>query len=729
MALLALLAGPAVAENLPPVYTITGATGLVTVPDARFEPAGTLRASVAQANPYWHGTIGVQVAEPLWLGLRQTAWAARPGAEPQGFYPGLDAKIRLMREGGHRPALALGLQGAVGHRRMAGEYLVASKRFHDLDVTLGLGWGRFAGAAVAKNPLRLLGGHFDGPRSTGTDGADAARAADWFTGPDVGLLAGVAWHTPVPGLTLKADTSGQDWAPEAASSLIDPTYKDRPHWSIGADWSPPRAPWLNLGAGTLGGTVFAGRVTLATNVARWPVAPYKARPGPKLPHVPVPDFLAFWRGPGDESASLAVKNLGQKGPQARLAVALDPALPGPLQIGRAACTHLTTAPKEVRGVAVVPYVLSFRGPVLHLPRPALDKATQGRISPEELWHATTIDPTHALRPPPPKEKSRSALSALGGLFGETWHGPGHPARWRITLEGQGSLSAFDHGAPYRTSVVFARREHRPGKAMAGGMALRVNLVDNLTSALSGRPVYINPARSNVAAFADKVAVLEDAYTAWTHTFRPGVYGAVTTGYLEEMYMGTGAEVLWRPYASRFALGAEAWWLGKRSPETFLALGVDGGNGAVATGHVTLHYDLPEGWWGQDVALALSAGRYLAGDVGATLALRKGFRNGVTLRALATATNGHDIGPYGERLGAYAGLALEIPLGSVPYVPKGSTMRLVGAPLGRNAGQRLRKPLDIYEATRPLSLPRMAAEWGGVVEQAGGGGTTPPEPQI
>ncbi len=41
-------------------------------------------------------------------------------------------------------------------------------------------------------------------------------------------------------------------------------------------------------------------------------------------------------------------------------------------------------------------------------------------------------------------------------------------------------------------------------------------------------------------------------------FRPanGVFGRVTAGYLERMYGGVSAEVLWKPTGSRFGLGGE-----------------------------------------------------------------------------------------------------------------------------------------------------------------------------
>ena len=47
----------------------------------------------------------------------------------------------------------MGLQDVIGTGLYAGEYIVASKRFWDVDVSLGLGWGRLGTGADIGNPL------------------------------------------------------------------------------------------------------------------------------------------------------------------------------------------------------------------------------------------------------------------------------------------------------------------------------------------------------------------------------------------------------------------------------------------------------------------------------------------------------------------------------------------------------------------------------------------------
>ena len=55
---------------------------------------------------------------------------------------------------------------------------------------------------------------------------------------------------------------------------------------------------------------------------------------------------------------------------------------------------------------------------------------------------------------------------------------------------------------------------------------------------------------------------------------------------------------------------------------------------VTTGHVSLYYNSP--WY--DIDLAVHAGRYLAGDYGATIEVTRHFASGVEIGAFATFTN-------------------------------------------------------------------------------------------
>ena len=68
---------------------------------------------------------------------------------------GFDLKIRLSKEGLYIPAIALGLRDIAGTGLSSSEYLVATKRINNLDVTLGLGWGVLGTEGGFTSPLNF----------------------------------------------------------------------------------------------------------------------------------------------------------------------------------------------------------------------------------------------------------------------------------------------------------------------------------------------------------------------------------------------------------------------------------------------------------------------------------------------------------------------------------------------------------------------------------------------
>ena len=163
--------------------TLYGPLGLNTVPSARMDETGTVRIGVSTLDPYVHGWLGVQIADPLSVVVRQTSEVSNINDDAERLFPGVDFKLRLLEENAVAPEVSLGVQSAIGHKRLAGEYLALSKRYKDFDFTAGLGWGRFGTAAHFDNPLKIFGSHFD---DRSLDGENPNDPSDWFTGEDIG---------------------------------------------------------------------------------------------------------------------------------------------------------------------------------------------------------------------------------------------------------------------------------------------------------------------------------------------------------------------------------------------------------------------------------------------------------------------------------------------------------------------------------------------------------------
>jgi hypothetical protein len=96
----------------------------------------------------------------------------------------------------------------------------------------------------------------------------------------------------------------------------------------------------------------------------------------------------------------------------------------------------------------------------------------------------------------------------------------------------------------------------------------------------------------------------------------------------------------------------------------------------------------------DVLAKLSVGRYLAGDVGATLDLSRRFDSGVLVGAFATVTD-VSANDYGE--GSFTkGIYISIPLDLMMTKPTVRSSTVSWIPLTRDGGQMLNRRYHLYD---------------------------------
>ena len=238
--------------------------------------------------------------------------------------------------------------------------------------------------------------------------------------------------------------------------------------------------------------------------------------------------------------------------------------------------------------------------------------------------------------------------------------------------------------------------------------MRVNVADNLRH-LNVRPRIRDPIRSDIYNFTKNPLNLENAYIGYTHSFTPALHASAAAGYLEEFYSGAGGEILYRPFASRWALGGELWRVKRRDPDTTLNLGLK--HTGTTTAHVNGWYDLPR----HDLTLHAKAGRFLAGDLGLSLGLDKIFKNGVKLNSAITVSNKNDVDLFGKTAHAEHKINLTLPLGHIPYIPTGSELRTSVRPFGRDTGQSVKSPLNLFEMTENFTLDHIATYWAKILE--------------
>ena len=141
-------------EVSPYSQTVYGGIGLIQVPTARFSEDGEFLFGLSTEEPYNRLYSKVQIFPWVEAVVRYTEGTFRlyiEGSDQTWKDKGIDFKFKLFDESKYLPQLALGVTDFGGTGAFSSECLVASKRFQNIDFSLGLGWGRLGGVDHANN--------------------------------------------------------------------------------------------------------------------------------------------------------------------------------------------------------------------------------------------------------------------------------------------------------------------------------------------------------------------------------------------------------------------------------------------------------------------------------------------------------------------------------------------------------------------------------------------------
>ena len=659
------------AQEVPATGSNYGGAGLIEMRNARFRPDGTLEAGFALRNQRRFYTLNFQALPFLETTFRLTERLDGTTGAGMTSDRGFDVKLRLLEEGDILPALAIGLQDFVGTGIYQGEYVVASKRFGPLDVTLGLGWGRLGTEADMQNPLSWLSARFEErPRNVGQGGT--INGWPYFRGEDAALFGGLEYSIPpfagLEGFRAKLEFSADALRDERGGYPANTTNlrgQSRSRVNFGLQWSND---WLDAGLSWVNGTDALFRLSARFDPdrppepERPPVPAMAARPLTP-PADPPAEMRAALRQAGFRP--VAVELRGREawiavagGRQRRLSQAAGRVL-------RAVQAHM---PREVEMV-----VLSWRQAGveiarLSVPRAAMEAAARGDGSAEELFAAAHLTAAGA-----------DAFGRMDGGFGVTW---GLEPRAQLLL-----------GDPSRTlrwqvsAVLGGRMELGQGFAVAGGVAQA--LFGNLDGTAPSDSLLPH-VRSDVGLYArEGTTAVSALYGEVIRGLAPDVFGRLTAGFLEPMFAGVQAELLWRPAGRSFAIGADVARVAQRDFDQ--RFGLQGYE--VTTGMVSLYGDLP--WF--NMYGVLRGGRYLAGDWGGTIEIGRRFASGIEVGGFATFTD-VPFKTFGE--GSFdRGIYVRVPLDLFGVETRNVTQATIRG-VTRDGGARLAVDNPLWEVTRP-----------------------------
>lgn len=681
-----------------------GEIGLLQTPTARMAPAGAARFNITRISPYTHGNVMLQPIDWLEFGFRYTNLANQLyGPSIAGNQDlkdkSIDVKVRLLPETAWRPEVALGIRDLGGTGLFSGEYLVASKRWGPWDFSLGLGWGYLGARGQLGNPLSALSDRWGTrpPQNTGQGGVPGVET--FFRGPTA--LFGGAQYQLNERWVFKAEYEGNDYQREPHRSVLRQNspvnlgvvFRQNPwlDWALGLERGNTLMLGLTLHTGPQGlqgmiapkvldpalPPVHALPIQPAPNPATpaqsaaEPARPETASPRQNAPAV-APDLPALKRAILQKTG-WTLKRLSITQDRALVHLQTDAGVHARDRLE--AVTQLLHAalPAEVRQFELT---LAQRG--LPLARARIDRAAWvqarlTRVPPSIQGQATALSAS---------EPDAAAPASQATLPDDTFTLSVGPSYQQI-LGGPDGFLLFRLGAQFD-----AQWHLTPGTWLAGSADLR--LIDNYDrfkyTAPSDLPRVRTFAREYATASRFTLPLLQAQHV---QALGAGHHVSLYGGLLEPMYGGVGAEWFWRPWRSRLALGLDLNRVRQRDFEQDFGFR----DYRVTTGHLSVYWDT--GW--HDLQAKLMIGQYLAGDVGATLDIRRQFANGIAIGAWATKTN-VSAAQFGE--GSFdKGIYLSVPFDVLLSRSTAGIANLVYNPLTRDGGARLNRRYTLEELTR------------------------------
>ncbi len=240
-----------------------------------------------------------------------------------------------------------------------------------------------------------------------------------------------------------------------------------------------------------------------------------------------------------------------------------------------------------------------------------------------------------------------------------------------------------------------------GKNIKLSVDLKQYIIGDIDKIPAAANENIADVRSSIARYAkDGRTALERVKLDYNYQLGKHIYARVSGGLLESMFGGVGAEVIYRPYEKNFALGLDLNWVKQRDFNQLFSFR----DYNTVTGHATFYHENDT----YHITSKLSAGRYLAGDYGATIDISRRFVNGIKLGVWATYTDmsSQDFGEGSFDKGIY----LTMPLDIFWVQQSRKKMRFNFHSLGKNGGQRLNKRDNLYDILSSGRKSRLVDDW-------------------
>ena len=672
---------------------VFGMPGIIDMPSAGSLADGRLGLTASYFAGQSRQTLTFQITPRLTGSFRYSILENGFTLGQTRYDRSFDLHFRLFDETENWPEIAIGVKDFIGTGFYGSEYLAATKSIGPaLKFTGGIGWGRMGSNGGFANPLGIFGSYFDTRPVAFTAGAEYggdANLSTLFRGP-AALFAGATWQVS-DRLSLSAEYSSDAYVFETSQG----TFLRKSPLNFGAQYSPVAG--ITLGANYLYGSEVGVTLSFLLNPKQPPFGDRAAAPVPVRPRTGIAaDWSAAW-----VTSSAVQSRIGGGLAQA---LATDGIVLQGLELSRSTArvryqsTKFNSSPQAMGHIARILTVLMPPSVETFVLEPVVEGMTTARVTLqrsdlEELENAPDGSWSSFVR-------ARIADPGRADDFA----GRSFPEAQRLTW-GVGpyfSTALFDPHNPLRIDVgaqLTTRYDLMAGLSITG--VARLKALGNKDQSTRVSDSVLPHVRSDAYLYDKNDGVTIERLTLDYFT-RPGrdLYARLSSGYLEPMFGGVSAELLWKPINSRLALGIEANYVKQRDFDKGLGFQ----DYTVATGHVSAYYNFGNGYEAQ-----VDVGRYLAGDLGATLALDRTFGNGWKVGAYFTMTD-VPFATFGE--GSFdKGIHLVIPFSWIAGKPSQRQYESKIQPILRDGGARLGVANRLYEEVRGNHAPELQDQWG------------------
>ena len=653
-----------------------GLPGIIDLPTAYKLPDGELVVTQQIHNSLSRIGISFQALPRLGFSFRYTGHGS-DGSEAYGRVNhdrSFDAHITILDEGAYNPAISVGLRDFIGTGWYSSEYIVASKSIGRFEFTTGLGFGRLVGEKKISNPLSVLSSRFENRAANNKGRGGTLGTINWFSG-STSLFYGLTYDLG-RGATLSAEYTPDKMSQEAKYLDIESS------WNIGASYKLNE--YITLSTQYLHGSELSFTANVAVNPARPPLiggkelapVPMRLR---NLNLIPTPTNNVATIRKVLEFDEFTIKNLSIKNNIVKIEITNNKFRSTAQAIGRIASTLQRFTADDIKFAEI-----TFNKDNLKTGsyRIDLDNVTREQFGiPVNNKNSPTVsafdpDETGAI----PIENKFTW--GIGPYISQRLFNPDLP----LSLE---------------TGVEFAV-DYKLFPELKVSGSVRKSILTNLTD---------NKRRSNSVLprvhsdwplydFAGQPGHIHELTISYLRNLAPGLYGRFHAGLLEPFFAGFGGEVLYKPINSPFGIGLDIHRVRKRDYDMLFDLL----EYQETIGHLSVYYDA-----GEMFNIEINAGKYLAGDWGATTTISRKFGSGWEVGGYATLTD-VPFATFGE--GSFdKAIYVSIPIDWIISKPIKTRRVLTLRPITRDGGANLASSRKLYSHVKDTQSSQFYRESG------------------